>query len=537
MVDGGAGETPPDQQLLADQLATRHVPTVRAGVDYGLPTKPEARTTQPPFERPELESMGPPTTALLVGRSLFAIAALLVGVASRRSTGVGGDDRAAAFWPVTISAGVFVLVGVAGLIYWSVTLADNARRLKTRSATPRGMGWSWIVVIGWVAVSCVTYLQIEIEGELDPLPGVAAIGWAITLAIAYGRLQGIFRGLSRTPPIVWLTAFPLDLFAFGLIWWRLTDWPSPVGGDWDHVRFTSNVAFGAAAALMINALVFGWLAQKASNGVYERLGRLEAQSRSGDDEPNPQWFQAGLAARQALAPPVVARPLIGTKHLATAVSVLHVLWGAALVVFGILVAALAFEYSGEAVFLDEDLAVTDSDTAALTLVGGIVGFAYLAAIVTHGVWAVLSAINARRVTVHSPNPATFAIAFAPMPLLVVAGLLIGGRLGYWLAVIGLSIAFFALILVNQMLMALSARLGGQLRGFSQWTLCIMLTYFAGVVLNFLFAQAAAQLGLYATLSFIQGVLIAIGGVIGYRAMRALEETLRTHRRTNRVDVA
>ena len=87
-----------------------------------------------------------------------------------------------------------------------------------------------------------------------------------------------------------------------------------------------------------------------------------------------------------------------------------------------------------------------------------------------------------------------------------------------------------------MLMSLSGRLGGQLIGFSRWTLCLALTYLAGVVLNFLFSQAAAQLGLYATLSLVQGVLIGVGGVIGFGAMRALEDTLRNHRQNQRSDV-
>ena len=122
-------------------------------------------------------------------------------------------------------------------------------------------------------------------------------------------------------------------------------------------------------------------------------------------------------------------------------------------------------------------------------------------------------------------------------VLLVAGLVIGGRVGYWLAVAGLSIAFVALILVNQMLMALSGRIGGQLLGFSRWTLCLTLTYLAGVALNVLFSQSSAQLGFYATLALVQGALIALGGVIGLSAMRALDVELQEHRRVRRADPA
>lgn len=487
------------------------------------------------FVRPELIPLGDATVALLVGRVLLAVAALVIGIAARRAIGVGGTERAEGFWPTVWSAGVFAAVGVAGLTFWCAQLAANARRLRTRTATPRSMVWSWLAVVAWVGVSCLTYLRIEVDGDLDPLPGVAAVGWVIVMAVAYGRLQGVFRGLSRRPPIVWVLAFPIDVIAIGLVWWRLTGWPAG-GSDWEVARLTSNVAFGAAAALAVNALVFARLAQRGSDGVFERLGRLEARRR-GDETPQPEWFQAGVAglASGATFTPAQRRPLIGTSALSAAVAGLHVAWGVGLVGFGLVVAKLAFDYSDLPVFLGDDLALSGDDADLVELVGTVVGIAYVAAIVAHGIWAVLAAINARRITVHSPNPGTFAIAFAPTPVLLVAGALVGGRLGYWLVVVALTVAFFALILVNQMLMALSARLGGDLSGFSRWSLCITLTYLAGVVLNFLFARAAAQLGLYATLSVIQGALITAGGVIGFGAMRTLERTLGEHRRSQRVD--
>ena len=93
-----------------------------------------------------------------------------------------------AFWPVVFSAGVFAVVGLGGLIFWSMKLADNARRLKVRSATPRAIAWSWLLVAGFVAFSCLTYLRVNVDGDLDPMPGVAAVGWSIVLAIPYARL-------------------------------------------------------------------------------------------------------------------------------------------------------------------------------------------------------------------------------------------------------------------------------------------------------------------------------------------------------------
>ncbi|NNE13254.1 MAG: hypothetical protein HKN41_13520 [Ilumatobacter sp.] len=523
--------SPDDGDLpVADRLATRNVPTAPPRKpDYGLPTKPVEPSPEAAWVRPDLESMGPPTTALLVGRGLLVVSALLVGAAAQRASGGGRSD---VFWPVVVSAGVFALVGVAGLAYWSAALAGNARRLRARCASAKGMAWSWAFPVGWVVISSATYLQFEVDGELDPLPGVAAAGWVIASAIAFGRLQGVFNGLSRTPAKVWFTVFPLDAIAFGLLWWRLTGWPSPVTSDLDEARLTANVSYGAAAILFVSGLGYVWLANKGSHGIFERLGRLEAQHRP--PERRPDWFRAGLVARPAEAPAGPVRPLIGTGPLAKIVAALHVLWGVMTVLLAAVVVKLTFDYSDVPIFLADELLIDDDDVRLLVIVGGLLGLTYVAAVVCHGVWAIVTALNARRVTVHAPNPGTFALVFAPMPLLVVAGIVIGGTVGYWLVIGGLVLAFLGLVLANQMLMALSARLGGALTGFSRWSLALFLVHLAGAAQNLLFFQSVAQLGFYATLMLVQGVIIAGGGVVGLRAMRDLEATVTTHKQVARV---
>ncbi len=263
----------PSDRLVGEHLPTRNVPPPPTPIVEAVRSDEHHE-----FVLPEIEPMGQATTALLVGRVLLAVAVLLIGLAARRSTGAGGEERAEAFWPVVTSAGVLIVVGLVGLVFWSVTVAGNARTLRARAASARAMGWSWAIPIGWVAFSSVTYLQIEIDAEFDPLPGIAALGWFVAMMIPYGRLQGVFRSISRRPPILWVTAFPIDVAAFGLVWWRLTSWPSPIGQQVDHVEQTANVAFGAAAALAVNVLVYAWLAQRAGNGMYERLGRLRGDA-------------------------------------------------------------------------------------------------------------------------------------------------------------------------------------------------------------------------------------------------------------------
>ena len=292
-----ASELPPGP---ADSLdATRNVPVASAPVDYGLPAHREEHLPATEFVHPDLESMRAPTIALLIGRALMVAAAVLVAVAAARSSGPARAQRGEAFWPVAWSSAVFVAVGLAGLVVWSAMLAHNARRLGTRSASARWMAVTWALPALWVVVSAVTYLRVEVGGELDPLPGVAGVGFAILLAVPYARLQGVFRALSRRPPSVWATAFLLDLVAFGPVWWRLTSWPDPVtSGDADHVRRTAMIALAASGVLAVNLLVFVRLGRRGEAALFERSARLEARYRQNEQQQREQQHQQALQAEQ-----------------------------------------------------------------------------------------------------------------------------------------------------------------------------------------------------------------------------------------------
>jgi hypothetical protein len=282
--------------------------------------------------------------------------------------------------------------------------------------------------------------------------------------------------------------------------------------------------------LSANALVFVMLAQRGQAGVYERLGRLEARHR-GDKAPGPDWFVTGLQ-RQRDVGQVDERPLVNTAPLSGLVAMFHVLWGVSVALFGVAVARLAFENADSQTF-DGPLALDQQDGDRVAVIAGVVALVYVVTVIVHAVWSVLVAINARRVTVHAPNPATFVIVFTPMPVLVVIGLLIGGTVGYWIVVAGLVFAFFAVMRVNQMLMSLSSRVGGELRGFSNWTALIGVAYLVGVAENLLITSPAGRLGFFATALLLQGALIVAGGVVGFRAMRTLEATLSSARQVRR----
>ncbi|MEO6652663.1 MAG: hypothetical protein ABIP17_08405 [Ilumatobacteraceae bacterium] len=278
--------------------ATRNVPKASATTNYGLPTKTDAEPT--PFERPELPPTGPSVVALVVGRTLIIAAVLLVGVAAAK---VGdGSLRRDAFWSVVAAAGVFVAVAVAGQVFWAATLADGARRLKVRGMSVRGQVIVWAIVAGWVVVACVGYLRIEVDGDLDPLPVVAIGGVIVAMAVAYQRLRAVFAGLSRTPPKIMLTVFPLDALVFGVGWWRLSD----LSAERSEMQTTATMAYVGGLIAAVNALLFVWLSRRGEQALAERVRRLEMQHRQTVEgtAPGPDWLQRRHLPEAAVTPNV-----------------------------------------------------------------------------------------------------------------------------------------------------------------------------------------------------------------------------------------
>lgn len=290
--DGSAADDEPQAAA-----AVRNVPTAASTqVDDGLPTAPP--TDAAPWMPPETESMRAANVAFVAGRCLFVAAALLVVLATRRFA--SADATFDQFWAVVASAGVFVAVGLAGQAFWAAGLADNARRLRVRGVSARGQVILWAIVAGWVAFACSVVLRVDLGGDLDPLPALALGIWVVTVLIAYSRLKAVLAGLSRTPPPVLITLLPIDLVAFGLVWWRLLDL-STARSDLDR---TATFALVAAGLLAVAAALSAWLAARATAAIGERLRRLETQHRQSveGEGPSAEWLQRRAEASSATSP-------------------------------------------------------------------------------------------------------------------------------------------------------------------------------------------------------------------------------------------
>ena len=481
------------------------------------------------FIPPRLVSYGPSTTALALGRTFLVVAALLVGFASRRA--VEQPEARDVFWPVAMAAGVVGLVGLVATAFWCVQFAENGRRLSARVSAPDAAGWTWALPVVWVALASITFLRIEVGGDFDPLPALAVFGLAVALAVPVSRLMKTFRGMTRRPPQLWVSVYVLDLVAAGAIWWRLMSWPTPVSVvDVDHARTTSIIAFAAAGVLTASALIYAFLAFRAMQSTYERLGRVEARHRSSTDI-GPSWFHSGF--RPDGAPSIVeARPLINLSPLSSAVTIGHVVLGALMVGWSVLVVRTGIEADGElSLFGEIGLAKTDLDrlsvltTLLLVVTAAVIGL--------HGIWGLLAGLDASRATVHAGQAMSYAGAFVPAPLMIVGGLVVGDAVGEILVIFGVFVSVVAIVRLNLMLITLSSYIGGGTRGFGMWTWLLVVSYLIALAQRFLVAPETGRLGLLATLAAIQGAMVVAGGVVGRRAMRSFERAVERHPQVRR----
>ena len=172
-----------------------------------------------------------------------------------------GDDMT-----IVVLVGVVLLVGLfVSSVLWSRTVAENTRRLRGRWPSLNRATRVWFYPAVWVALSALTFLRINVTGEFNPLPAIAAIVFAIGLYCPFAMLHRIFKTLTRVRPDGAIrAAYLLDLAGFGVIWWRLTDWPDPItAGDSGIVDAMAWAAIASSGLLLISAGITANLAHQA----------------------------------------------------------------------------------------------------------------------------------------------------------------------------------------------------------------------------------------------------------------------------------
>jgi len=259
------------------------------------------------FEVPELLPLRGVNIAWIAARVAIvlwtsAIALVAIRTTNRIDNGASidaiatvGDDMT-----IVVLVGVVLLAALfAASVMWSRTVAENTRRLRGRWPSLNRATRVWFYPAVWVALAALTFLRVEVTGEFDPLPAIAAIVFAICLYCPFSMLHRIFKTLTRIRPDGAIrAAYLLDLAGFGIIWWRLTDWPDPITpSDSGTVDAMAWAAIASSGLLLISAGIIATLAHQAIEAQFGEQFGEQCVQQFGHDKTQQQHNQCAKQVR------------------------------------------------------------------------------------------------------------------------------------------------------------------------------------------------------------------------------------------------
>jgi hypothetical protein len=253
------------------------------------------------FVEPTLESSIAGNRLVLMARVVAMLWAFAVGfaaLATRSRAADGFDDGSLVTGVGRLGIGVGALVLGVGMI-WSDRRVRNVKLLDGRRPTrPRCIS-AWVtpgVVAGLLAV---TIVRLEPNELFDARPPIIVLVFAVAMWRPYALIRRILTTLTRvsSDPLLGI-AYVLDLAAFGLLWWQLTEWPATVDRSGSSVDILVGVGFAAAVALGANVFVWRMILGAADAAEAYRLTQLGTRHDHrvlrlrGIDPSNPEvWWE------------------------------------------------------------------------------------------------------------------------------------------------------------------------------------------------------------------------------------------------------
>ncbi len=236
-------------QLEMDSASRRHVHSPLLSADL------------PEFEPPKLlkvHGLGYAWIALRVITTLWAIALGIAAVLVRNDAEAGFSDGAIVAKVGFVGALIAYALTVVGG-FWSVRLTMNVHRLEGRYPTRNRAVRAWLYPGLWAGLMALTLVRAEPNADFDIRPLIIVTGFMITMWRPYALVRRIFLSLTRTSVDALIgVMYVLDVAGFGLIWWRVANWPEVLtptnAGTADvmiGVGFATAVAFAAAGLVVI----------------------------------------------------------------------------------------------------------------------------------------------------------------------------------------------------------------------------------------------------------------------------------------------
>jgi hypothetical protein len=216
---------------------------------------------------------------------LSAIWALVLGMSAVRAKGRGAGENPAG----GLSGREVFDVGLAGIVaavglsvagaYWSDRRAQNIHRLEGHRPTRSHAIRAWLYPLMWVLLMSATLLRLEPNPDFDIRPMIIVSGYAASVWRTFRMLRRIFLSLTRMVEDVLLASYVvLQGAGFGLIWWRLANWPhSSAPADARSVEVLIGVSFASAGTLAVSAGLVILIVRAGNRAEQHRILALRAR--------------------------------------------------------------------------------------------------------------------------------------------------------------------------------------------------------------------------------------------------------------------
>ncbi len=231
------------------------------------------------YDEPELLALRRPDRLVVASRVLLAAWSVAVTIATtvahRASRPFDGDEVT---WVGRAGVPVVVVAALAGW-WWSDRRTRNIKRLDGRLPSRLRCATAWMSPLVWSGLLALLLVRADPTEPFDIRPSIIVVVFVASLARPYLLVRRIFTSLTRiNSDALIATAAVIDLTSIGLLWWRLTDWPSVItDGTSSNAQVLQGLAFATSIALIVNVFVWSAILRAARVAEDHRLGALQTR--------------------------------------------------------------------------------------------------------------------------------------------------------------------------------------------------------------------------------------------------------------------
>lgn len=395
-------------------------------------------------------------------------------------------------------------VALAALAIWSYIAVDNASRVhhSLRSA--------WFAAIGWLIAPGLGLLaHITLDHRLHAGSLIGCTVFLAALYVPFGTLGGAAKDLGDSFHLarMWFLSSVVSAFLLIVGLSGATD-GLPDSDIANRLRLRA-VACYLAALMLVTCSALALFTARNLNSLISHRWQMEIDPDGAAAAPGRlRITRRGRRLQLRATPTLFLRLLVPTGFAVT----------------GATLAAL--------VFVDRDRATRLGDPSAREAAFDQIRSSALriavVALAVHGayiVWATVAARNAHRRSIMAPTPWAPLSSLLAGPIVIAAGVLIGGPFGDAVLAVGIALAGGGFIVGQLVLGRIVAALGGRGRIFLVWIFVEIASLAVGAFVS-VHTAGHAQLLVDGT---VQSVVTIVNVALAWAAMSRLDRTTRAFR--------